>query len=294
MAIILDFSGIAHAAVSVMHSELAGKTDQEYIDIVRHVIITSILGHKKKHTKAYGEMIIACDGPSYWRREVFPHYKAARRKAREESDLNWDLIFKAMHQVREELTEHFPWRVIRLPRCEADDVIACITKFLRTEFGRTEKVLIISSDNDMSQLQNYQEVAQWSPILKKFIKLNNKEVKEYVNTCTVKGQKKDGIPSIKQADDAFVTDTPTRAPSIFQKVLDESLEKGIDAFTDELERTRYKRNQVLFDFSFIPEDIEQSILTEFEKPLKKFNRMDLMNFLIKNRCRQLLTSLEDF
>lgn len=294
MAILIDFSGIAHAAVAVMESELQGQSEKEYISIIRHVIITSILSYKKKYSKQYGEVIICCDGPSYWRREYYKPYKANRKKSREESKLDWDLIFRAMSTVRDELELHFPYRVIRLERCEADDVIACLTKYFRTEFGNMQKVMIIAADSDMSQLQQYQEVKQWSPKTKKLIELTRKEVQEFVNVSTVKGQKKDGIPSIKQADDALISEEKIRAPNIYIEEVQKFLEQGIDACVDDEQRRRYLRNQTLFNFDFIPEDINTSIISSYEVPLKKFDRMKLMNFLIQNRCSRLLTSLEDF
>lgn len=295
MAILIDFSGIAIAGTMAIQSQLIGKTEKEYIDSVRHVILTSILGHKKKYSKEFGQVIIACDGPSYWRRQYFPHYKASRRKSREESNMDWDLVFKAVNSVRDELAEHFPYKLIYIERAEADDVIACLTKHFREEFGEMEKVMIISFDNDMSQLQHYNGVSQYSPMTKKMITLSKKEVKEYVNVSTVKGQGKDGIPSIKQADDALVVEDKKRAPPISQKRLDEFLEKGIEACADEFERKNYERNQILFDFNFIPEDVHESIILEYKKPRKKkFDRYELMNFFIKNKCNQLLKSLEEF
>lgn len=295
MAIIIDFSGIAISGVFAISDQLIGKSEDEYVGMVRHTILSSILMHKRNYTKEYGETIIACDGPTYWRKRFFPYYKANRKKAREASDLDWTLIFKAMNAVRDELKLYFPYRHIYLELTEADDVIACLTKYFRTEFGSMQKVMIISSDNDMAQLQKYDGVSQFSPITKKSIKLSKTQVKEYVNMSTVKGQVKDGIPSIKQSDDELTKEDRKRAPTISQKLLNEFMEKGIDACKDEFERKNYIRNQNLFNFDFIPEEIYDNVIAEYEKPkTKKFDRMELMNYLIKNKCRQLLTSLEDF
>ena len=59
---------------------------------------------------------------------------------------------------------------------------------LHLEFGGIElenpgdvEVLILSGDKDFAQLQKYSFVRQYNPVLKKFIKLTPKEVKEFLN-----------------------------------------------------------------------------------------------------------------
>ena len=52
---------------------------------------------------------------------------------------------------------------------EADDVIAVLTARLAAHGS----VLILSSDKDFGQLQKYPNVTQYSPILKRFVKIDN-------------------------------------------------------------------------------------------------------------------------
>ena len=69
-------------------------------DLVRHMVLNSIRMYNQKFKQEYGEMIIACDNRKYWRREVYPYYKANRKKARDASDLDWNAIFDAMSKIR--------------------------------------------------------------------------------------------------------------------------------------------------------------------------------------------------
>lgn len=239
-------------------------------------------------------MVIACDGRNYWRKGYYKYYKYKRSEGREESTIDWGLIFECGDTVIEELRNHFPYKVIRLDGCEADDVIAILTKNAREgDFGQTEPVMIISSDNDMSQLQKYDKVEQYSPQTKKMIKKTKQQVKEYVNLCVVKGQGKDGIPPLLQADDWFVNGVG-RATPIRSAWVEEFLEKGIDACKTDEQRSNYVRNQTLMCFEFIPEHIEKSILDEYNKPIKKFDRFGLWTFLVGKRCNNLLERVEDF
>ena len=53
-------------------------------NLVRHMVLNTIRANIKKF-REYGEVIIACDNKRYWRREVFPPYKAHRKKNRDAS-----------------------------------------------------------------------------------------------------------------------------------------------------------------------------------------------------------------
>ena len=66
-------------------------------DIIRHAILTSILSNKKKFESEYGnDVILACDGFNYWRKEQFAPYKASRKKARDDSKLDWKFVFEIL------------------------------------------------------------------------------------------------------------------------------------------------------------------------------------------------------
>ena len=50
----------------------------------------------------FGELVICCDGKDPWRKNIFPSYKANRKKGREADDKDWDMIFELMAMVRTE------------------------------------------------------------------------------------------------------------------------------------------------------------------------------------------------
>ena len=91
-------------------------------DLLRHFILNSIRSYNVKFKNDYGEMIIACDDKNYWRRQIFPYYKANRKKDRDSSDLDWNAIFQSLNKIRDELKEFFPYRVIQIDTAEADDI----------------------------------------------------------------------------------------------------------------------------------------------------------------------------
>src|SRR5210317_279364 len=158
--ILVDFSGIAVATIAV------NKVNDE--QMLRHMMLNSIRMYNKKFRDEYGQMILACDGANNWRRGYFPQYKANRRKGRDESTFDWNEAFRIMHKIKDEIRENFPYKVIHLEGCEADDVIGTLVEQTQ-EFGNYEDVMIVSSDGDFKQLQRYDNVKQFSPMLKKFV-----------------------------------------------------------------------------------------------------------------------------
>ena len=288
--ILLDYSQVCVAAILAFSHDLKKGSENEKKDLIRHVALNSIKSYKKKYGKEFGQMVIACDGRNYWRKEYFANYKGLRKKAREESDLDWGLIFDTLSEIREDLKEHFKYKVIHVDRCEADDVIAVLTESTQ-EFGKFEPIMIVSSDKDFKQLHAYDNVKQFSPMLKKQITVNKKELKAWLVEHIVKGDSGDGIPNIMSKDDVFMIGE--RQKSVSSKRLEEFIEKGIDACRTDEERRNWQRNIQLVDFKYIPDDVKQSIMEAFEIPIKG-SKSAIMNYLIKNRCRLLLNEIEEF
>lgn len=288
--ILIDYSQVCVAAILSFGKDIKKNSTTDKRDLIRHVALSSIKSYKKKYGKTYGDVVICCDGRNYWRRDVFEHYKGMRKKAREDSDLDWSMIFDTLSEIREDLKEHFNYKVIHLEKCEADDVIAVLTASTQ-EFGRNEPVMIVSSDKDFKQLHVYDNVKQYSPMLKKQVTVNKGELHAWLIEHIVKGDTGDGVPNILSDDDVFMKGE--RQKPVSAKRLQEFIENGFIACKNDIERRNWTRNVCLVDFKYIPEAVKESILTAYEQPAKG-SRAAIMNYLIKNRCRLLLDEIEDF
>lgn len=254
--------------------------------MIRHMVFNSLRSYTKQFRSKYGEMIICCDGRNYWRREIFPFYKASRREAREKSPLDWNMIFETLNKVRDDLKEYFPYRVIEVDGAEADDIIGV----LAARMSASEDVLILSSDKDFAQLQKYERVVQYSPILKRFIKTENPAafIKEHI----IRGDKGDGIPNFLSADNVFVIGE--RQKVINSKKLAEWMVTDPDSFcTTDMMKRGYKRNQMLVDLEFIPENIKSQIVEAYETT-KPNSRQKMFNYLIENRLKHLIEVADEF
>ena len=121
------------------------------------MILNSIRMYNKKYRDEYGQMVICADGMNTWRKQYYPQYKAHRKKARDDSGMDWNIIFDSLNMVREEIKQNLPYKVMHEEGFEADDMIGALA-IETQEFGKNEPVMIISSDKDFVQLQKYSNV----------------------------------------------------------------------------------------------------------------------------------------
>ena len=255
-------------------------------DLLRHMVLNSIRSYNAKFKAEYGEMIIACDDKNYWRRQVFPYYKANRKKDREKSEIDWNAVFVILNKIREELKEYFPYRVIQVDTAEADDVIGTLVE----EFGNTsEKILIVSGDKDFKQLQSYMNVKQYDPVRKRWLEERNPD--RYLREHIMRGDRGDGVPNFLSKDDTFVVNA--RQKPLRDDKLSVWLDQEPEVFCDETMLRNYKRNQQLVDLSLIPDYIKTQIIEQYTAQEGK-GRDKLFNYFIENRLKNLLTDIGQF
>jgi len=281
--ILFDFNQVA---ISNLMEQIGSSKTAVDESLVRHMILNTIRTYVKKFKAEFGtNIIIACDNKKYWRREIFPYYKANRKKSRESSGHDWNSIFDCLNKIRDELREHSPYKVIEVDTAEADDIIAVLS----IKHSANEKVMILSSDKDFAQLQKYPNVEQYSPILKKFIKepLPSAQLKQLV----IRGDKSDGIPNILSKDDVFVEGVRQK-PITEAKIINWMNQRPEEFCNDEMLRN-YKRNEMLIDLTQIPETLKQSIIDTYEST-KGHTRQEFMNYMVANRLKNLIEVIDEF
>ena len=275
--ILIDFS---QTIIAGLMAQLKVNDGQISEDLLRHMIINSLRNYQKRYAEEYGEMVLCTDAANPWRRDFYPHYKAGRKKARDNDDMDWGLIFDTLHKVKMEIKENFPYRYMYVENSEADDIIAVLTKESK------EPVLIVSGDKDFQQLHKYDYVKQWSPNLNKFVVQDRPD--EFLKEHTLRGDKSDGIPNILSNDNCMVEgirQTPLRKP-IFDAYMRISIEK------DDKYYRNYLRNQTLIDLEFIPEDVETDILNCFGESTPPSGKV--FDYLREHRLNELMDNISDF
>jgi|TARA_B110000908_G_scaffold52460_1_gene64034 hypothetical protein len=255
-------------------------------NMLRHMILNTLRFNRQKFHREFGELLITCDDKNYWRRQSFPYYKANRRKARDSSELDWSAIFNALNNIRDELKEYFPYRVMQIDTCEADDIIGTIVHKEGKELNVGEPILILSGDHDFKQLHKYANVKQYDPTRKRWI--SHSDPDQYLAEHILKGDAGDGVPNVLSADNTFVMGIRQR-PVTKKRMLDW---QDINKMDDEVKRN-YFRNKSMIDLTQVPAVIKEEILEKYEAENTK-DRSQLLNYFIKNKLRNLMESISEF
>src|SRR5574337_1039803 len=133
--IVVDFSGTIVAAI--MSFVYLNPDVEINEDRIRLSVLASLKNYRATHKAEYGNLVVACDGKNY------------------------PLIDK----IKEEIKKYTPYAVVEVDRAEADDVIATLVQMTTDE---KDKVLIISRDKNLKQLQKYPWVRQYNPVDKRW------------------------------------------------------------------------------------------------------------------------------
>lgn len=281
--ILIDFNAIAIGNLVVQRLAVEE-------NLLRHMILNSIRMYRQKFHKEYGEIVICADGQKNWRKDVYPQYKFKRKENREESAIDWNEAFRIINMVREEIQENFPYKVLHIHGCEADDTIAHIAMSTQ-EFGKHEKVMIVSADKDFVQLQKYDNIKQFSPMTKKFVKSDNPRLTlmEHI----FRGDGGDGVPNVLSDDNVFVDGR--RQTPLSKKKIEAWLEAdNLQAAMGEEVYRNYMRNKKLIDLTETPQPVVDKIINSYEEQDPLNNKGKVFPYLIQKRCKLLLECVQEF
>lgn len=282
--ILVDLSQVM---ISTLMAQIGNHQNMELDEnMLRHMILNTIRFNRKKFNSEFGELVICADDKNYWRRDIFPYYKAGRRKSRDKSEMDWNAIFEVLNRVREELKEFFPYQVLQIEHAEADDIIGTIVHQEGTVLNTGEPILVLSGDKDYIQLHKYANVKQYDPTRKRWVTHSSPE--KYLYEHIIKGDAGDGVPNILSPDNCFVIGERQRP--ITQKRLEEW--QDINNMKDEVKRN-YLRNKSLIDLGQIPDYIRNQVLDEWTSENEK-DRSQLLNYFIHNKLKNLMEVISEF
>jgi 5'-3' exonuclease len=277
MALLVDFSQIFIGSYM---------TSAKYGDVSMNALRPSVLNtlrlYRNKFTNEYGELILCCDDRKSWRKELFPNYKAARKKIRTTTDTDWQDLYDKLNLLKSELTEWFPYKVLQVDKAEADDIIAVLVGLAN------ERTLILSSDKDFIQLHHF-NVRQYSPIQKKFVE---GDAKWSLHEKIIKGDVGDGVPNILSDDNVFI-DEGRRQKPITKKKIEAWFDLEPEMFCDNEMLRNLNRNRQLIDLGEVPESICINITKQFNET-QVGDRRRLLTYFVEHRLKNLTENLSEF
>lgn len=201
--ILVDFSSIIHRMIhtsvaNVNPTKVDGKyITNEFIGLTKYYILQELFNINQEHSNNFGDIVICLDNSAggYWRKDVYPDYKASRKKGRDESEIDFKEVFQHIDGLVEQIKINLPWKVIGVPKAEADDIMLVLAR----EYNNYEKILIHSPDKDMIQAQRDNEtVFQYSALTKKWIVPEDKHdnMDHWVMEHVCLGDASDEVPKV--------------------------------------------------------------------------------------------------
>lgn len=194
------------------------------------------------------KMTIACDGKKLWRREIYKEYKATRAKNRQEYPIDWGKFFNTRDEYFKQFSNLFPTRTILIDECEADDVIAVLTKTLHKD----EEIIAITGDADIHQLFQFSNFRCYDA--KKRVEVTDVDGADIIKMKVLSGDKGDNIHALRKR----------LGPATARKILEEC-EGNIYAYCEEnglLEE--YMLNQKLVNFAYIPRNLKEQVVLDYQ------------------------------
>lgn len=199
--ILIDFSAIAyqsmHGAVSAVKpnvNETGKYCTEDFAPFMVYKILSSIFDVQQRFANC-GDVVLCLDGEGSrnWRKTVYPMYKSSRPIQRQESPINFNEVFNILDTLVNTLTEASPYKVVKVPEAEGDDVIMVLAKELPAP------TMIISSDKDIIQMQRYPGIKQYSPMTQSFVTYETKHEDSMDNWLlehVVLGDATDDVPRV--------------------------------------------------------------------------------------------------
>jgi len=277
MTILLDANQIA-----ISHLMVRNKIEQGInIDSVRKSIIRVVARIHKRFRQDYGDLILCYDDKNYWRRDIFPFYKKNRKQERENSKYDWDEVFSVLNIIRDEIRDHFPYKVLQVEGAEADDVIASLVH-MESDKSDPKATLILSADKDFIQLHKFDFVKQYDPIRNRWIE--HEDPVQYLQEHIIKGDRSDGIPNILTCDDAIVTGKPQKKMS--KEKITSLASMNPQDFTNFIRLRNWKRNSQLIDLNQIPVEVTDKIKLIYQSTIPK--EKISIEYFIKNNIQDII------
>lgn len=288
--ILIDVNQLAIATILVA-LRLSKETTLD-IKVTRQRVLKSLGRYKSQWKHRFGETVVCTDDKKYWRREIFPYYKASRKAARASASYGWNVIFYQINEIIQDLQRDFPMKVLRVERAEADDIIGSICNhygYYGAPKADAEEILIVSGDKDMAQLLRYTNVHLYHPTNSQFV--TNMNPARALHEHILRGDRGDGIPNFLSDADTFVSGKKQKP--IFEVAMSEWLNKKPEDFCNDPQLVNYRRNELLIDLSKIPEDIQRSCVKALLEA-KPASGENLHRYFVNNGLASLIGDIHQF
>ncbi len=242
----------------------------------KHTLLNTLFANFKQFHP--DEVILAVDDQRNWRKQIYPDYKANRKLVREASTFDWAKYYSYINEFTSEIKNTFPFKILQIPYCEADDVIAILSR----DFTGSENI-IVTSDGDYAQLLQYKQNRVWDPIRRKWF-VDSDPLKS-LKVKVLCGDKGDNVP------DVFADTLGKKEKTAIKLIETGKLEERL---LEEDFKNRYERNQKLIAFSHIPVTLQKEIIKQYSNYELPKGPVDYLRWFVKHGLRDLSTRIQQY
>lgn len=281
LTLLIDLSNMLYAMYYNSRNDISLRTEAEKNNKWRESLISIILKYKSQFKPT--ETILVVDSKS-WRYDILKYYKCRRTLRKNKDNVDWDEFKVISNGFIEEFKYNLPVKVLKVNRCEADDLIGILSCKMRDR-----RIQIISRDKDFAQLLKYKNINILDPITNKEITCDNPH--EFLTLHFLKGDDGDDVPNILSPDNIHVT-TGRRQKCITKGIIEEVLQEGLDKYVQKNNlQDNFNRNRYLIELSeeVIPQDLQTNIIYEYNKAKVSADYEDMMCYLAQHDLDHILT-----
>lgn len=295
--LILDIAQMCHNSIHTMRKNADDPI--ECIRFFKHLLMNEVMG-KIKLFPGVRQIIFSLEYSS-WRKNYFIDdktgktlYKANRHTTREKDNFDWNTFWKAYAQFEKELADVFPFVVVKVYGAEGDDNVAILSRYVADKFSDCE-VIVLSRDKDFKQLLKHPRIKLFDQYARKYVLCDNPQ--DTLLCQILCGDAGDGIPNVLSPKNSLVdkiTQKKLGEKKAWKAILDNNVASGI--LNTKAKRKRFDENRTLIDFDYIPDNIKNSIIEEYEKQVLSFSektQRKLLDYFIENDFQNLVGRIHE-
>ena len=305
MKLLFDVSNIIYALYSMKHKEFDDIKDLQVF--CKETFIKSVYYKISEHGAKQSDVILATDNSS-WRKDIFKFYKFKRSEQKKKSEIDYEIMNEFYDSFMQDISELFPFHVLNIEKCEADDIIGVLTNYFH---NKIEEVYIISRDKDFLQLID-KDIHLVDPFRNDYI-VEGKIYKNVMSVTTkeealkykllhiITGDTTDGIMNMLSDDHVLafpkvINGKKEKQTSIgwkkISKLLNEDGTLNMEEYKTFIKQNtkNWLRNKKLIDLNDIPNEYKDLIINTYKESVDnqvEFNFNKLAKYFHKNGLKEL-------
>jgi 5'-3' exonuclease len=307
---------------------------QELKPFFLHLLFNNLKYVKEHFSLRDNEEIVCCLDSSSWRKDFYPKYKHKRADVRDQTSIIWSEFYEVINETVDIITKYFPFIVLKVDKAEGDDIMAVLAKkyhkeerillitedkdfrqlleynnvqlyrpILKQYVNLTPEELIkwriehILLGDKIDGIPTIKEDSEFTVDFINYLKTNN--ILEHTVYNFMKHSDANNIMEAYTGVDKYGVINIFKAPGFGEVSAKQFVATGLlkNLRKNKIWKEGFRRNRMLVQFKYIPKDIEDNILEQFEDVRATQNSVNsdkIVEFFKSNSLKQLANNVDAF